>query len=64
MMPRARANDTSPRQTCSPEHPMPAGDTGRWQHTNVIDDGECLGGCCDYFKCLDCGHRWREEVPE
>jgi len=52
------------RNICSPESPMPKGAPGRWAHTNVLDDGECSAGCCDYFVCKDCGHRWKEEVPQ
>ena len=55
---------TTGRQICSPEHPMPKGDPGRWAHTNVEDAGECSDGCCDYFRCKDCGHHWKEEVAQ
>ncbi len=52
----------SERQLCSPEHPMPKGASGRWEHTNAHEiDGS------DYYaryKCDDCGHEWTEELPE
>lgn len=48
----------------SPENPMPKGATGRWAHTNVVGDGTCSEGCCDDWKCVDCGHQWREECAQ
>ena len=55
----------SERQLCSPEYPMPKNATGRWVHTNVREDGDgCIDGCCADYKCLDCGHKWREELPQ
>lgn len=56
--------DGTGRQICYPDNPMPPGASGRWAHTNVEDDGECSDGCCDYFRCKDCGLRWREEVAQ
>ena len=55
-------NPANGRLVCSPEHPMPQGAAGRWEHTNVEDAGECLDGCCDYYRCKDCGHTWRQKV--
>jgi hypothetical protein len=57
-------NPQNGRFLCAPEHPMPRNAAGRWEHTNRRDDGECADSCCDYFVCLDCGHRWKEEVPQ
>lgn len=56
----------SGRFLCAPAHPMPdLGYMGRlWAHTNVSSDGECSDGCCDFYKCKDCGHRWRVEVAQ
>ncbi len=54
----------SDRQICSPEHKMPEGDKGRWAHTNVSEIGTCWEGCCADYKCTDCGHEWREELPQ
>ena len=54
----------SDRQLCSPESPMPKGAPGRWEHTNVKEVGECMVGCCADYECQDCGHRWREELPQ
>lgn len=54
----------SGRFWCHPEHPMPKGAPGQWSHTGVVDDGECYEGCCDDYKCTDCGHRWRVECAQ
>ncbi len=58
--PRDPANG---RLLCAPAHPMPKGAPGQWSHTNVKGDD---GGSdyVDYKKCVDCGHRWGEELPE
>ncbi len=52
------------RQACSPEHPMPKNAPGRWEHTNVREIGDCMDGCCVDYQCMDCGHSWREELPQ
>lgn len=49
---------------CSPERPMPKGAPGQWAHTNVLDDGGCSEGCCDDYKCADCGATWRVECAQ
>lgn len=59
------ANEALARQTCSPESPMPKGASGRWEHTNVEEVGDgCIDGCCADYRCKDCGHQWREELPQ
>lgn len=30
-------------------------------HPRPIDDGGCADGCCDDWRCGDCGKRWRVE---
>jgi hypothetical protein len=54
-------------QTCSPEHPMPKGATGRWQHTNTEEVGDQQdgwpGGDIITVRCKDCGHQWTQELP-
>lgn len=37
---------------------------GECQHPNAVDDGECNEGCCDCYRCPDCGERWKEEAPQ
>lgn len=49
---------------CTKESPMPKGAPGRWEHEGAKSDGECSDGCCDYYKCLDCFHRWRQEAAQ
>lgn len=55
----------SGRLLCSPAHPMPTGAPGRWAHTHVSEEGDgCFDGCCADYRCHDCGHKWREELPQ
>lgn len=49
------------RFLCSPDHPMPKNASGQWSHTNYVSDGGCYEGCCDDYKCKDCGATWRVE---
>lgn len=49
------------RCMCTPEHPMPSGVGGHWTHAGAEVVGECYEGCCDDFKCKDCGATWRVE---
>ncbi len=56
--------ESEERQTCTPENPMPPMAPGIWQHSNVISDGTCYEGCCDRYKCLDCGKTWESEVAQ
>ncbi len=50
------------RKVCTPENPMPKDAPGRWAHTNAVDNGECSQGCCDYYRCTDCGATWRGTI--
>ena len=56
------------RSVCSPESPMPKGAKGRWAHTNVVEVGDqengWPGGDYQWYRCTDCGHEWREELPQ
>jgi len=36
----------------------------RYIHPNAKRTDTCYDGCCDYYKCPDCGTTWREELPE
>lgn len=56
--PRDPANG---RLLCAPQRPMPKGASGQWSHTSLVLDGSCDEGCCDDFKCNDCGATWRVE---
>jgi hypothetical protein len=51
-------------QLCTPENPMPKGDSGYWKHSGAICTGECSEGCCDYFECSNCGHKWKQEASQ
>jgi hypothetical protein len=61
MMPSV--NPENGRMICSSEHPMPKGAQGRWEHTNAHETDYDSDYSAEY-KCSDCGHIWREELPE
>lgn len=53
------------RKRCTKENPMPKGAKGRWEHSRVTEEGDgCYEGCCADYKCLNCGHQWRAELPQ
>lgn len=53
------------RFLCTSLAPMPSDGTGvSWIHPEAKDDGDCSDGCCDYYRCPACGHRWREECAQ
>lgn len=52
------------RSLCTRENPKPVGVSGRWEHEGATDIGECFDGCCDRFKCADCGEIWTQEVAQ
>ena len=61
-----RINPANGRKVCTPVRPAPPNYplVGRWEHTNTKEVGECLDGCCADYLCDDCGHTWREELPQ
>jgi hypothetical protein len=42
----------------------PARQPKQCAHENAEDAGECSQGCCDRYRCKDCGHTWTEEVAD
>lgn len=52
------------RQTCTKENPMPKDAPGMWQHAGAYETGGCSQGCCAYYECRDCGHRWKAELGQ
>lgn len=53
------------RLYCAPAHPMPAGASGRWTHSDVVEEGDgCADGCCADYLCRVCGKRWRAELAQ
>lgn len=56
--------DADGRYICTRETPWSHSIPGRVVHPDAVDDGECFDGCCDYWKCPNCGHRWKTEVPQ
>lgn len=36
----------------------------RYIHPNAKSVGTCSEGCCDDYKCPDCGTRFRVEAPD
>ena len=53
----------SDRYICTKESPwMP--DKGRAEHPDAVDIGECSDGCCDKYRCPNCGLTFMCEVPQ
>lgn len=44
------------------ERPLPVGP--RYVHPNAITVGGCAEGCCDDYRCPDCGTEFRVEAPD
>lgn len=52
------------RYVCTAAAPW-SKEKGKWaQHPDAKSDGECANGCCDYWKCPNCGLRFKTEVCE
>lgn len=51
----------SERYTCTKESPWTPEKSERAMHPDAAHDGECYFGCCDWFKCPNCGLRFRVE---
>ena len=60
---RHKLNPKTNRFVCTPENPMPKGAAGRWEH-DAEEIGTCMDDCCADYRCKNCGHRWREELPQ
>jgi hypothetical protein len=58
----------SGRLLCTPERPMPKGAPGQWAHNGTREVGEqengYPGGDIIRCECRNCGHTWREELPQ
>jgi hypothetical protein len=56
------------RNICTSDQPMPKGATGRWAHSNTEEIGDqedgWPGGDYQRYRCIDCGHEWKEELPQ
>lgn len=51
------------RNLCSAKNPMPENAEGRWSHDGAqIEDSD--SDYYTYWKCVDCGTRWKVELPE
>jgi hypothetical protein len=54
--------------TCTPENPWSPEKRRRARHTNVREVGGQTngwpGGDIVTYECKNCGHRWREELPQ
>lgn len=49
---------------CTKDNPMPKGAAGYWEHKGARRVGECMDGCCEYYACDDCHHRWTKEIAQ
>lgn len=36
----------------------------RAAHPDAVGDGECSDGCCDFYKCPNCGMPFRVEAAQ
>lgn len=56
------------RQVCTKQNPMPKESTERWVHEDCREVGEQQdgypGGDMITIECLNCGKRWKEELPQ
>ena len=52
------------RFVCTKENPWSKDKSQFAHHPDAIDVGECLDGCCDYYRCPHCGERFRVEVAQ
>ena len=52
------------RYVCTKEAPWTPDKGEPVQHPDAVDDGECSSGCCDYYRCPNCGLRFRVELPQ
>ena len=47
------------------EHPDSISDTAHCEHRNTKPTGEdCSNGCCDWYRCEDCGKKFLVECPD
>lgn len=49
---------------CTANDPWSKEKGERAQHPDAKDDGECSDSCCDFYKCPNCGLRFRVEVGQ
>ena len=62
-MSEQEAQDPLGRIDCrTAEKPLAVGP--RYVHPNAVSTGECYEGCCDDYKCPDCGTEFRVEAPQ
>lgn len=33
-----------------------------YSHPNATSPGDCAEGCCEHYRCPDCGTAWKQEV--
>lgn len=52
------------RYVCTKAAPWDKAKGVRATHPDAEDVGECSDGCCDYYKCPNCGLRFTVEVAQ
>lgn len=52
------------RYECTKDAPWKPEYGRRANHPDARDDGECYEGCCDFYKCPNCGLRFRVEANQ
>lgn len=58
--PRTDERNEDGRYVCTKEHPWTP-DKGHAIRPDAVDDGGCYEGCCDDYRCPNCGTKWRTE---
>lgn len=52
-------NEQLPKEKC--DHAVTVQNGVMTYSDDVVCVGECSEGCCDYFRCTICGHRFKVE---
>lgn len=48
----------------NPDDPNPQFPDKPCEHPNAVDIGTCYQGCCDKYRCPDCGKTFLVECPD
>lgn len=61
----ANEKDADGRHVCTKEDPWTPAKSDRAVHPDASTFGDgCYEGCCDDYRCPNCGVEWRKEHPQ